>query len=84
MSTSTLNAMLAVRGNTRLALAAALIERNAECEALRTELAVLRGSATKTVALAAPTNPVRRALPAHFIAAREAAMRTGRSVRVAA
>lgn len=78
--------MLANKANTRLALATALVERNSECEALRAEVSVLR--ATKTVApnpaptRCAPNTVARKPLPAHFAAAREAAMRSGRSVRV--
>lgn len=68
---TTINALLGDKRNTRQALATALAERNAECEALRLELSKLRSQ---------PTAP--RALPAHFAAARELAMRTGRCVRV--
>lgn len=87
-STSTVQALLGDRKNTRLALAAALAERNAECEVLRAEFALLRERAMKSVAPhSTPARaeqldrPVRK-LPAHFAAAREAAMRMGRVVRV--
>ena len=87
MSTSTVQAMLAVKANTRLALATALAERNAELEVLRAEYGLLRERAMKTVAphstparASQLDQPVRK-LPAHFVAAREYAMRTGRVVR---
>lgn len=84
-------ALLAARANTRLVLATELVARNAECEALREQLAILRNpapahthtvpasTATKSIAPRAP-----RPLPAHFIAAREAAMRLGKCVKVSA
>ena len=94
-------ALLAVKANTRVALATALVERNAECEALRMKLNVLTQerdmfAATAHNAIArndgldpvtgvpAPRVQTQRALPAHFIAAREAAMRMGKAVRVQA
>ena len=52
----TATAMLSDKKNTRLALATALVERNAECEALRLEVSKLRGAgpaarpAPKTIA----------------------------------
>jgi hypothetical protein len=42
MSASTIAALLAVKANTRAALAAALVEANAEREALRTALSLAR------------------------------------------
>lgn len=88
MSTSTVQALLSDRKNTRLALAAALAERNAELEVLRAEYGLLRERAMKTIAphstparAAQLDHPVRK-LPAHFQAAREAAMRLGKCVRV--
>ena len=96
-----LTAMLAVRANTRIALATALIERNAECEALRLKLSEaaltlqqqptteqlaadmaqdLHRASNRAINNVAPR--AQRSLPAHFAAAREAAMRSGRCVKV--
>jgi len=89
MSSQVIASLLAVRANTRLVLATELVARNTECVALREQLAVLRNpapahmhtaptpNAPKTIAPRAP-----RPLPAHFVAAREAAMRLGKCVRV--
>jgi hypothetical protein len=84
-----LNALLSDKRNTRIALATALVEANAEREALRAALSLARVelAAAKNAAtpVAWPTAPkAARQLPAHFVAAREAAMRLGRVVRVGA
>ena len=77
--------LLAIKANTRLVLATELVARNAECEALRTQLSVMQGSGAGTQPQAsAPKVIAPRALPAHFVAAREAAMRLGKCVRVEA
>jgi hypothetical protein len=76
-------ALLADRKNTRVALAAALVEANTEREALRAALSLARVTANAPVTKSDwPTAP--RKLPPHFVAAREMAMRSGRVVRVGA
>lgn len=77
---------------TKLELEQALVASQRDNAALRTELSVLRAqldAAQRDVALPSvrsdwPTAKVAtgRKLPAHFAAAREAAMRLGRSVKV--
>jgi len=78
MSASTVQALLAIKANTRVALATALTERNAECEALRLKLSMLSAQPAATK----PVVAKERVLPAHWQAAREHAMRTGKCVRV--
>lgn len=82
---STIAALLADKRNTRLALATALAERNAEVQALRAERNATPAPAPKAkpVSRVVPTREP-RPLPAHFIAARELAMRTGKCIRVGA
>lgn len=88
MSSTKVTALLAVRANTRPVLATELVARNAEIAALREEVAILQVSApwqTRTGAgNTAPKNVAPRTLPAHFVAAREMAMRTGKCIRVQA
>lgn len=79
MSDSRIAAILADKKNTRAALAAALVEANTEREALRHALAVTRIERNH---LQGQVNE--RKVPAHFAAARELAMRTGRCVKVGA
>lgn len=67
-------ALLAIKANTRLVLATELVARNTEVEALRALVSELSLYAPKTIAP--------RALPPGFVAAREAAMRSGRAIRV--
>ena len=80
---STIAALLADKRNTRLALATALAERNAECQALRTQLSTASAPKAKPLSRVVPAREP-RTLPAAFIAARELAMRTGQCVRVGA
>jgi hypothetical protein len=62
-----------------------LMHANAEIAELRAQVLDLEAllNAPKSTAYVAPKSIAPRALPAHFVAAREAAMRLGRSVRVA-
>lgn len=95
--------LLAIKANTRLVLATELVARNAECEALRTQLSIAKHEVAMFartahdaiarndgldpvtgVQASTPKTIAPRALPAHFAAAREAAMRLGRSVKVSA
>lgn len=86
-------ALMAVKANTRLVFATELVARNAECEELRALVSELRTQLGRERACTeyfnservapAPKSiaPVRKPLPAHFVAAREAAMRLGRVIR---
>lgn len=80
MSDSRIAAILADKKNTRAALAAALVEANTEREALRNALALARIERNDALTRVNTQRP----LPAHFAAARELAMRTGRCVKVGA
>lgn len=78
MSDSRIAAILADKKNTRAVLAAALVEANTEREALRQSLSVTRVERNDALTRINTQRP----LPAHFAAARELAMRTGRCVKV--
>jgi hypothetical protein len=77
MSDSIVAALLGNKANTRLALATSLAERNAECEALRAEVGLLR-TAPKTIAPAAP-----RYVRSNFAAERAARMARNRALTAA-
>lgn len=78
------NALLAVKANTRLVLATELVARNADIEAMRMELSVAKLSHLAAVRHI-PKPVVTRILwqrPAHMEAARQEAMATGCVVRL--
>ena len=88
-------ALLAVKANTRLVLDTELVARNAEVEELRALFSELRAESEALIAQnfalkrqitipdpAIKTIAPRKSVPAHFAAAREAAMRTGKCIRV--
>ena len=97
MSTSQVTAMLADKKNTRQVLATELVERNAQCQALREELSTLKA----TMALLPSPKPATAARleylarialreasgPTPFqlacAAAKEAAIASGKATRVA-
>jgi hypothetical protein len=96
---ATVEALVADKKNTRLALATALAKANAELVALRAanSVAQVPAPAPEVAQVVAPApapaankwvgrvvQVKERVLPAHFAAAREAAMRMGRSVKVVA
>jgi len=92
MIMSKVTAIMAVKANTRLVLATELVARNVECEELRALVSELRVQLERERVCTEYFNSERvapkviapRTLPAHFVAAREAAMRLGRSVKVEA
>lgn len=69
--------MSTLKALTKAQLIALVQDRNAEIQALRTDLSIANRNrvVTKPAYVRAP-----HVLPAHFVAAREAAMRLGRSV----
>lgn len=66
--------MSTLKALTKAQLIALVQDRNAEIQALRTDLSIANRN-TKPAYVRPP-----HVLPAHFVAAREAAMRLGRSV----
>lgn len=77
---TTIAALLANKANTRLVLATALAERNAECIALRARPVAPAAKTYAAIKTVAPRATWVR--PAHMEAARQLAMSSGSVVRV--